>query len=47
LIKFVDEYRDQFGVEPICVVIAFPVSTYYAAKKREGAPSDPNPRVGR
>jgi transposase InsO family protein len=27
-------------VEPICVVIAFPVSTYYAAKKREGAPSD-------
>jgi transposase InsO family protein len=40
LIKFVDEYRDQFGVEPICVVIAFPVSTYYAAKKREGAPSD-------
>jgi len=27
-------------VEPICSVIEFPVSTYYAAKKRGGAPSD-------
>ena len=27
-------------MEPICVVIEFPVSTYYAAKNRKDAPSD-------
>ena len=37
---FVDQYRDQGGVEPICVVIELPVATYYAAKKREGLRSD-------
>lgn len=29
----------NFGVEPICEAIEFPVSTYYAVKKREGNPS--------
>lgn len=37
---FVDERRDEFGVEPICEVIEFPASTYYAAKKREREPSE-------
>jgi hypothetical protein len=27
-------------VEPICVVIEFPASTYYAARNRKDAPSD-------
>ena len=27
-------------MEPICVAIEFPVSTYYAAKNRKDAPSD-------
>jgi putative transposase len=40
LTGFVDAHRGQFGVEPVCTVIEFPVSTYYAAKKREGFPSD-------
>jgi transposase InsO family protein len=35
----VDTYRDRFGVEPICQVIDFAVSTYYAAKKRVASPS--------
>jgi hypothetical protein len=30
---------DRFGVEPACAVIEFPVSSYYAAKKREAEPS--------
>lgn len=38
--KFVDEHRGTFGVEPICTVIEFSVSTYYAVKKRAGGPSD-------
>lgn len=39
MVTFVDEYREQFAVEPICEVIEFPASTYYAAKKRETHPS--------
>ncbi|MEV2226921.1 IS3 family transposase, partial [Nocardia vinacea] len=37
--RFVDAYRGQFKVEPICEVIEFRVSTYYAAKKRVTEPS--------
>jgi putative transposase len=36
----VDAYRDEFGVEPICEVIEFATSTYYAAKKRRQQPSE-------
>jgi transposase InsO family protein len=39
LTKFVDECRGQFGVEPICSVIEFPMTTYYAVKKRKGVPA--------
>ena len=35
LVGFIDSYRDRFGVEAACAVLEFPVSTYYAAKKRE------------
>ncbi len=34
---FIDEYRDEFGVEPICRVLQFAPSTYWSAKRR--APS--------
>ena len=37
---FVDMYRDRFGVELICRVVDFAVSTYYAVKKRVVSPSD-------
>jgi transposase InsO family protein len=35
----VDTYRDRFGVESICRVIEFAVSTYYATKNRVMSPS--------
>ena len=35
LAGFIDTYRGRFGVEPVCAVLEFPVSTYYAVKKRE------------
>jgi len=38
-VTFVEEHRDEFGVEPICQVLEFPTSTYYAARKRVEAPS--------
>ncbi len=32
--EFVDEYRDEFGVEPICTTLQVAPSTYYAARSR-------------
>jgi len=34
LTAFIDERRDEFGVEPICELLPIAPSTYYAAKKR-------------
>jgi len=39
IVGFIDEHRDEFGVEPICTTLQMAPSTYYAAKKRELAPS--------
>ena len=39
IVDFIDEHRDEFGVEPICNVLQFAPSTYRAAKKRERSPS--------
>lgn len=35
IVDFIDENRDDFGVEPICDVLQWPVSTYYDARGRE------------
>ena len=32
--RYIDEHRDEFGVEPICEVLQVAPSTYYAAKRR-------------
>lgn len=34
---YIDEHRDEFGVEPVCEALQVAPSTYYAAKRR--APS--------
>jgi putative transposase len=39
MVAFVDDNRDEFGVEPICEVLPIAPSTYYAAKS-----SPPSPR---
>src|SRR5581483_4654842 len=39
LAGFIDAHRDRFGVEPVCAVLEFPVSSYYHAKKREAEPA--------
>jgi putative transposase len=39
IVAFVDETRDEFGVEFICRHLQVAPSSYYAAKKREVAPS--------
>jgi putative transposase len=39
IVGFIDEHRDEFGVEPICTTLQVAPSTYYAAKRRQLAPS--------
>jgi putative transposase len=34
MVTFVDENRDEFGVEPICETLQVALSTYYDNKKR-------------
>ena len=38
-VGFIDEHRQEFGVEPICKVLQVAPSTYYAAKARRAEPS--------
>jgi putative transposase len=34
MVRYIDEHRDVFGVEPICTVLQLAPSTYYAVKSR-------------
>ena len=42
MVEYIDQHRDEFGVESICKVLQVAPSTYYAAKRRE-----PSARAGR
>jgi putative transposase len=39
IVGFIDEHRHELGVEPVCRALQIAPSTYYAAKRREIAPS--------
>jgi len=39
IVGFIDDHRNELGVEPICRALQVAPSTYYAAKRREVAPS--------
>jgi putative transposase len=39
IVDYIDQHRDEFGVEPICRALQVAPSTYYAAKHRRVAPS--------
>jgi len=47
MISFVDAYRDQHGVEPICRVLAIAPSTYHAHVARRAKPETAPARVTR
>ncbi len=38
MITFIDDHKDQYGIEPICKQLPIAVSTYYAHKDREADP---------
>jgi transposase InsO family protein len=39
MVRYIDDYRGRFGVEPICRVLPIAPSTYYEAKARERDPT--------
>jgi putative transposase len=39
IVGFIDEHRDELGVEPVCRALQIAPSSYYAAKRREIEPS--------
>jgi putative transposase len=39
-VRFIDEKRKEFGVEPICKTLQFAPSTYHATKKRPPSATD-------
>ena len=39
IVGFIDEHRDDLGVESICIALQIAPSTYYATKRRECEPS--------
>ena len=38
MVRFIDEHREEFGVEPICAHLPIAPSTYYDAKARAPSP---------
>jgi len=39
IVRFIDEHRDVYGVEPICAVVPIAPSTYYLQKARQADPA--------
>ncbi len=38
MVRFIDDHRDEHGIEPICEVLPIAPSTYYEQKSREADP---------
>ncbi len=39
MVRFIDDHRARYGVEPICQMVPIAPSTYDEAKARQAAPS--------
>jgi transposase InsO family protein len=47
MVSYIDEYRDRFGVEPICTVLPIAPSTYYEHKAKQRDPDRRSDRAKR
>jgi putative transposase len=47
MVTYIDDYRDRFGVEPICTVLPIAPSTYYEHKARQRDPDRRSDRAKR
>src|SRR5690606_35916223 len=47
MVSFIDEHREEHGVEPICDVLPIAPSTYYAQKQKQREPERRSARAQR
>ena len=47
MVGYIEEYRERFGVEPICAVLPIVPSTYYGHRARTRDPARRGPRARR
>ena len=47
MVSYIDEYRDRFGVEPICTILPIAPSTYYEHKAKQRDPQRRSDRAKR
>ena len=47
MVSFIDTYKDEYGVEPICEELPIAPSTYYEQRARRSDPSRLSPRAQR
>lgn len=47
MVRFIDDHRDEYGVEPICAVLPIAPSTYYAHVRRRKEPNQRSERAKR
>ena len=47
MVSFIDQHRDDYGVEPICAVLPIAPSTYYRVKQLEPYPKRRSARARR
>ena len=47
MVCFIDQHRDEYGVEPICELLPIAPATYYEQKAREAQPERAPERVRR
>ncbi len=47
MVRFIDDYRAEYGVEPICQVLPIAPSTYYTRKTIEADPTKASARAQR
>jgi len=47
MVRFINDHRDQYGIEPICAVVPIAPSTYFRHRARQANPTRRSPRARR
>ena len=41
MVRFINDHRDQYGIEPMCAVVPIAPSTYFRHRARQVDPATP------
>jgi putative transposase len=47
MVRFINDHRDQYGIEPMCAVVPIAPSTYFRQRARQGDPTRRSARARR